>query len=170
MTMGGDDKEESRRQRSATKRKAHETEAQQKRRKKQQEEEGRLFELQDQSKVVEERGEESEGTDEEFSPPVQEKKRDQEEAQKLVNRMPKDRLGDLAHLVVRYLDRPRLRNNTMSVIHTAWARGSLRCGISAAAAATVASEFLKDLIAAGHLAPEMAYLACDPSKMKRARR
>ena len=167
MTMGGDDKEESRRQRAAAKRKAHETEAQEKRRKKQQEEEGGLFELQEQSKVVEERGEEGEGTDEEFSPPVQEKKRDQE-AQKLVDRMLKDRLGDLAHLVVRYLDRPRLRNNTMSVIHTA--RGSLRCGISAAAAATVASEFLKDLIAAGHLAPEMAYLACDPSKMKRARK
>ncbi|KAF0297732.1 hypothetical protein FJT64_004840 [Amphibalanus amphitrite] len=32
------------------------------------------------------------------------------------------------------------------------------------------SEFLKDLIAAGHLAPEKAYLACDPSKMKRARK
>ena len=56
----------------------------------------------------------------------------------------------------------------MSVINTA--RGSLRCEISAAAAATVASEFLKDFIAAGHLAPEMAYLACDPSKMKRARK
>jgi hypothetical protein len=34
------------------------------------------------------------------------------------------------------------------------------------ATATIASSFLKDLIAAGHLSPEMAYLACDPGKDK----
>jgi len=38
------------------------------------------------------------------------------------------------------------------------------------ATATIASSFLKDLIAAGHLSPEMAYLACDPSKVRRARK
>ena len=108
MTMGGNDKEESRRQRTAAKRKANETEAEQKRRKKQQEEEDGLLELQEQSKLVEEREEESKGTDKEFSPPVQQRKTDQE-ARRLVDRMLKDRLGDLAHLVVRYLDRPRLK-------------------------------------------------------------
>ena len=42
--------------------------------------------------------------------------------------------------------------------------------MSPSAAATIASEFLKDLIAAGHLDPDMAYLACDPSKLYRARK
>ena len=46
----------------------------------------------------------------------------------------------------------------------------MRCGVSPSAAATIASEFLKDLIAAGHLDPDMAYLACDPSKLYRARK
>ncbi|KAF0293073.1 hypothetical protein FJT64_009044 [Amphibalanus amphitrite] len=125
--------------------------------------------MQEQSKLQEEEeGKESEDTEEEFVPPVQGKNRDREEAQKLVDRLLKDRLGHLAFLVIRYLDRQRPRNNTMSIMNTA--RGSIRCGISAADAATVASEFLKDLIAAGHLAPEKAYLACDPSKMKRARK
>jgi hypothetical protein len=34
----------------------------------------------------------------------------------------------------------------------------------------MATSFLKDLITAGHLPPEMSYLACDPSKMSRARK
>ena len=34
----------------------------------------------------------------------------------------------------------------------------------------IASSFLQDLITAGHLSPEMAYLACDPNKIARARK
>ena len=41
--------------------------------------------------------------------------------------------------------------------------------MSPAGAAAVASGFLKDLIAAGHLDKDMAYLALDPSKLRRAR-
>ena len=33
----------------------------------------------------------------------------------------------------------------------------------------ICSSFLLDLIAAGHLAPQLSYLACDPSKLPRAR-
>ena len=35
---------------------------------------------------------------------------------------------------------------------------------------SVTTGFLKDLIVAGHLAPEMSYLASDPSKLVRARK
>ena len=56
----------------------------------------------------------------------------------------------------------------MSVLHTT--RASLRCGVSPAAASNIATGFLKDLIAAGHLSPEMSYLASDPSKLVRARK
>ena len=41
--------------------------------------------------------------------------------------------------------------------------------VSPAGAAAVASGFLKDLIAAGHLDKDMAYLALDPTKLRRAR-
>ena len=34
----------------------------------------------------------------------------------------------------------------------------------------VATAYLQDLIAAGFMAPEMSYLACDPSKLARARK
>ena len=44
-----------------------------------------------------------------------------------------------------------------------------RFGISRAATGAIATAFLQDLIAAGHLNPEMSYLACDPNKIARAR-
>ena len=34
----------------------------------------------------------------------------------------------------------------------------------------VATAYLQDLIAAGFMTPEMSYLACDPSKLARARK
>ena len=42
--------------------------------------------------------------------------------------------------------------------------------MSPTAAAAVASSYLKDLIAAGHLPQEMSFLAVDPSKLARARK
>ena len=42
--------------------------------------------------------------------------------------------------------------------------------MSPASAALIASAFLKDLISAGHLPSDMSYLACDPSKLVRARK
>ena len=42
--------------------------------------------------------------------------------------------------------------------------------MSPAATAAIASSFLRDLIEAGHLFPEMTYLTCDPSKIVRARK
>ena len=44
-----------------------------------------------------------------------------------------------------------------------------RYNVSPAAAAAICSSFLLDLTAAGHLAPQLSYLACDPSKLQRAR-
>ena len=58
--------------------------------------------------------------------------------------------------------------DTMRLVNTA--KASLRYKLSPAAAATIASEFLKDLIAAGHLGSDKVYLACDPSKLVRARK
>ena len=45
-----------------------------------------------------------------------------------------------------------------------------RYGVSRAATGAIATAFLQDLIAAGHLDPEMSYLACDPNKIARARK
>ena len=45
-----------------------------------------------------------------------------------------------------------------------------RYGVSPTAAAAISSSYLKDLIAAGHLPAEYAYLVVDPSKMVRARK
>ena len=42
--------------------------------------------------------------------------------------------------------------------------------MSPAASAAIATGFLKDMIAAGHISQEMNYLACDPKKLMRARR
>ena len=42
--------------------------------------------------------------------------------------------------------------------------------MSPAATAAIASSFLRDLIEAGHLSPEMTYLTCDPSKIVRTRK
>ena len=44
-----------------------------------------------------------------------------------------------------------------------------RYGVSRAATGAIATAFLQDLIAAGHLDPKMSYLACDPNKIARAR-
>ena len=90
------------------------------------------------------------------------------EVNNLVDKVLDDKLGSAAHLVTRYLIRSKPKRNTMPVLNTAMA--SLRCSVSPVAAATIASEFLKDLIAAGFLGSDMAYLACDPSKLVRARR
>jgi hypothetical protein len=45
-----------------------------------------------------------------------------------------------------------------------------RFGISPAATAAIATSYLQDLIEAGFLTPESSYLACDPSKLTRARK
>ena len=38
-----------------------------------------------------------------------------------------------------------------------------------AAAAAIAREYLQDFIAGGHIDPNLAYLACGPNKVRRAR-
>ena len=50
------------------------------------------------------------------------------------------------------------------------AKSSLRHGVTPAATADITTGFLKDLIAAGILTPDMSYLAYDPSKIERARK
>ena len=49
-------------------------------------------------------------------------------------------------------------------------KASLRFDISPSAAAACAASFLQDLIEGGYLSPDMAYLACDPSKVRRGRK
>ena len=108
------------------------------------------------------------GEDDDFVLSPQFSRKQQGEIDRFVDSLLDQKIGKLAHLVVRYLDRPGPKRNTMPLHNTA--KASLRCGVSPSAAATIASEFLKDLIAAGHLDPDMAYLACDPSKLYRARK
>ena len=100
--------------------------------------------------------------------PVVPNKEQEIEVKEIVDKFLNEKLGKNAYLVTRFLDKSKPKRNTMPISNTA--RASLRWGVSPAAAATVASEFLKDLILAGHLSPDKAYLACDPSKLARARK
>ena len=101
-----------------------------------------------------------------FQPPALARKEEQE-VKELVTCLLRERLGDSGQLVTRYLPIFKIRQNYMPVLNTA--AESLRFDVSPAASAAVATGFLKDLIAAGHLGEDMAYLALDPSKLRRAR-
>ena len=69
--------------------------------------------------------ESEEGKDHEVvSPPIAVMKEQEEDIRKLVHSLLKERLGDKAWVVVRYLGRPGPRRNTMPVVSTA--RTSLR--------------------------------------------
>ena len=82
-----------------------------------------------------------------------------------------EKLGKASVYVLQYLPemntKPKKRND-MAIPNTA--RASLRCSVSPGASAMICSEFLKDLIAAGHLSEDMSYLACDRMKVERARK
>lgn len=142
-------------------------EAKQKRQKKEEDEESRLIELQELELV---QHPPSEGEDEkvvdEYAPRMTEKI-DREDLDTLVDCLLSNRLGEHAFLVAQHLDRPKLKRNMMPIPNTA--ASSLRFDVSPAATAAVATGFLKDLIKGGHLSSEKAFLACDPSKVRRAR-
>ena len=88
------------------------------------------------------------------------------EAYQLAEKLLLERLGEHAGLVTQYLKKPE-RQNLMSIENTAEA--SIRYGVSPAATAAIASGFLQDLIQAGIISKDHAYLACDPFKVSRAR-
>ena len=100
--------------------------------------------------------------------PITSLKNQEEEVNILVDKLLHVKLGKCAHMVVQYLNRSKLKRNTMPVPNTA--KASIRWGLSPPATATIVSAFLKDLIEAGHLSSDMKYLACDPSKLVRARK
>ena len=78
-------------------------------------------------------------------------------------------LGEFAYLVGRYLQKPSVQFNTTSVQYTASA--SLRYGVSpAAAAAAITISYLKDLQEAGFTFKDLSHLACNKSKLVRARK
>ena len=66
---------------------------------------------------------------------------------RLIDSLLNQKLGDLAHLVTRHLDRPEPKRNMIPVPNTT--KASLRYGVSPSATASLVSEYLKDLIAAG---------------------
>ena len=120
----------------------------------------------DQMEEIDQTIEMDEDDDMEIQPPsltVKEK----QEVRDLVACLLKQRLGKLGNLVTRYLDGHGSMRNYMPVLHTA--AESMRFDVSPAAAAAVATGFLKDLIAAGHLSEQMDFLAMDPNKLRRAR-
>ena len=93
-----------------------------------------------------------------------------EDVRVLVRNMLEKKLGRVSHFVLDYLPsyKSREKRNTMSLKNTAEA--SLRCSLSPHDTAIICTEFLKDLISAGYLSQDMAYLACDKSKLVRARK
>ena len=70
------------------------------------------------------------------------------------------------HSLFQHLKKPQ-KNNLLPIPSTATA--SLRYGVFPAATAAIASGFLQDLIQAGILSGDHAYLACGPFKVSRAR-
>ena len=124
MMMGGDDKKETEKQQKAAKRKAKDEEAELKRRKKSKEDEERLMKQDVDDEFALEVEEEGEEKEQEFIPPSSVVKEQEQEVRRLVDTLLEGRLGDKAHLVVRYLGRPGPRRNTMPVLHTA--RASIR--------------------------------------------
>lgn len=169
MMIAGVDEKETKRQVKAEKRKEAEYETKVKKQKKQEGEESRLRELQLEENTFDHEIRSDQSLEEEdmFTPPPSVLQQEKKEVVRLVDWMLKEKLGNLAHLVVQYLDRPGLKRNTMPVHKLAMA--SLRFDISPAAAAACATGFLQDLIAAGHVSSDMAYAACDPNKVRRAR-
>jgi hypothetical protein len=78
-----------------------------------------------------------------------------------------EKLGKFASLVTRYLKKPSLKQNKMTITHAASA--AIRYNISNVGAAAIITGIIKDFIAAGYLSPDMSYLSVDPNKMRRAK-
>ena len=171
MMMVGVDKIESNRQNKAYKRKAAGAEAKLRKKKKLVEDEAIVLEQQlHETQVL--CGEvvttPSLSVDKPFTFPMKLTKEEEDIVNRLIDSLLNQKLGDLAHLVTRHLDRPAPKRNMIPVPNTA--KASLRYCVSPAATASLVSEYLKDLIAAGILSSEMSYLVCDPSKIERARK
>ena len=161
MMMSGVDKKETKRQNKAVKRMNDKIEAERKRRKRDQEEE-----LSMQERISEFEGENIEyvQASTEFQDPPHE---DHLGLEELIDNILASNLGEYAYLVKRFLMPAKSKQNTMPIPNTASA--CVRYGISSRAGAAIASEFLKDLIAAEYLKPEMSFLACDGKKIARAK-
>ena len=79
------------------------------------------------------------------------------------------KIGDITTHVFKFLNLqpPKPKRNLMSVKHLA--AESIRYDVSSAAAAAIASGFLKDLIEEGYINKDKSYLALDANKVRRAR-
>ena len=175
MIVGGDEKE-TKRQVKAEKRKQYEEEVKLRKEKKMEELEcSSRVKLMEENRFINEleNQEQSELLDTfensfcEYNPPSKVSKQEQQEANLLVDWILEEKLGNQANLVKRYLDRP-LKRNMLPIPNLS--KASLRFDISPGAAAACAASFLQDLIEGGYLSPDMAYLACDPSKVRRGRK
>ena len=166
MQMSLVDQVETKKQRRTEENKAMVAEASAKRSKKIEEERVELEERAFQEEMELTFEEVSLGTEEVFQPACLTKK-ETIEVKEIVDQLLEAKLGDQAQLVTRYLETHRIQRNYMPVPTTA--AESLRFEVSPAAAAAVASGFLRDLIDAGHLSKDKSYLALDPSKVRRAR-
>ena len=120
MMMSSVDKVEARKQEAAAKRKEAALNAQQRKRDKEEQMEKMLMERQEESNLFELEQNLDECALEAENLPAQ----DENAARALVGALLRERLGELAHLVERFLERPRLKRNTMGVQNTA--KASLR--------------------------------------------
>ena len=106
--------------------------------------------------------------EENFTPSLKLTAEQEKEARVLADFVLESNLGEFAYLVGRYLQKPSVQFNTMSVQYTA--RASLRYGVSPAVVAAIATSYLKDLQEAGFISKDLSHLACDKSKLVRARK
>ena len=126
MMMSTCDKVETKRQQKAAQRKADEEGAKLRKEQKEEEREAMLLELQEASNLEELDVESEEENIEVYKPSAATQKEEKEEVKMLVEELLRQRLGEQANLVVRYLGWPGPKRNTMPILHTA--RASLRFG------------------------------------------
>ena len=78
-----------------------------------------------------------------------------------------EQFGKLASLVTRYLEKPSLKQNKMTITHEV--SSAIRYNISNVGAAAIITGKIKDFIAAGYLSPDMSYLSVNPNKLRRTK-
>ena len=112
--MKRDDVKETERQAKALSRKKKEEEAAIKKKQAEEEKEARLKELQEEENEhsMMDRNTEEGADEEDFILSKTDLRKQEEEARQLIDVLLEDRLGNLASLVVRYLERPKGKNNT----------------------------------------------------------
>ena len=104
--------------------------------------------------------------DVEYKPPVEYREWSKDDVRTFFEQQ----LGHVSSFLFEYVPEYKKKEKRNDLLLHNTAKASLRCSLSPNATALICSEFLKDLIEAGHLSKDLSYLACDRKKVERARK